>query len=179
MATFRRYFNNQQTYIFVTFVTYNRREILIPNIDLLKESIKHAKTKFLFDIFAIVVMKEHCHLIISVKKSKEVPQIIKSIKYYFSANISNNYIFNNLSESAKKRNEKGVWQRRYYDHIIRDEEDLFRHIYYIHFNPMKHYNIAPKDWVYSSFKNFVKNNLYDENWCNFNDKYKIKELDYE
>ena len=179
MATFRRYFNNRQEYIFVTFVTYNRREILIPNIDLFKESIKYAKTKFIFDIFAIAVMKEHCHLIINTDKSQEVPLIIKSLKYYFSSNISDEYIYKNLSESAKKRNEKGIWQRRYYDHIIRDEEDLFRHVDYIHYNSVKHYNILPKDWKYSSFINFVKKNWYDINWCNFKDEYKINELNFE
>ena len=179
MATYRRYYNNQQTYVFITFVTYNRREILIPNIDLFRESFKYSMTKFSFNIYAIVVMKDHCHLILCVDKSKEIPQIIKSIKYYFSANIPDIYSCKNLSESAIKRNEKGIWQRRYYDHIIRDENDLFRHVDYIHFNPMKHYNIKPKDWVYSSFKSFVNDNLYEENWCNYNDKYKIHELDYE
>ena len=44
---------------------------------------------------------------------------------------------------------------------------------------MKHYNIAPKDWIYSSFKKYVNNKLYDMNWCNFDDKYKIAELDLE
>lgn len=179
MAIFRRYFNNQQKYIFITFVTYNRREILIPNIDLFKESLKHAKSKLSFDIFAIVVLKEHCHLIISTEKSKEVPQVIRLIKYYFSSHISDEYIYKKISQSAIKRHEKGVWQRRYYDHIIRDEKDLFRHTDYIHFNPMKHYNIAPKDWTYSSFRKFIKNDWYEENWCNFDNKYKIDELNYE
>lgn len=179
MTTFRRYFNNKQTYIFITFVTYKRREILISNIDLFKESLKFAKTKFAFDIFAIVVMKEHCHLIISVENATKTPQIIKSIKYYFSSHVSDKYICKNISQSAKQRNEKGIWQRRYYDHIIRDEEDLLKHVDYIHFNSMKHYNIIPKDWIYSSFKKFVKNNFYDENWCNYNDKHKINELNYE
>ena len=41
-----------------------------------------------------------------------------------------------------------------------------KHIDYIYFNPMKHYNIAPKDWEYSSFKKYVNNKLYDINWCN-------------
>ena len=176
MATYRRYYNNQQTYIFITFVTYNRREILISNIDLFRESIKYSMTKFLFSIFAIVVMNDHCHLIISVKNSKEIPQIIKSIKYYFSANIPEKYICKNLSESAIKRNEKGIWQRRYYDHIIRDENDLFQHVDYIHFNPMKHYNIEPKNWNFSSFHKFVNQGFYDKDWCNFNNKYKIDEL---
>ena len=44
---------------------------------------------------------------------------------------------------------------------------------------MKHYKIFPKDWPYSSFKKFVQNGYYEMNWCNFNDKYKINELDYE
>ena len=79
----------------------------------------------------------------------------------------------------KKRNEKGIWQRRYYDHIIRDEKDLYRHVDYIHFNPMKHYNITPKDWEYSSFQKFIKNHWYEENWCNFNNEYKIDSLDLE
>ena len=179
MATFRRYFNNQQKYIFITFVTYNRREILIPNIDLFKESLKYAMKKFSFDIFAITVMKDHCHIIISAEKSEKIPQIIKFIKYYFSAHISDEYICKNLSESAKKRGEKGIWQRRYYDHIIRDERDLFRHVDYIHYNSVKHYKIAPKDWNYSSFGKFVKSNWYEENWCNFNDEYKINELNLE
>lgn len=67
MATFRRYFNNQQMFVFITFVTHNRREILIPNINLFKESLRYAKIKYLFDIFAIAVMKNHCHLIICTK----------------------------------------------------------------------------------------------------------------
>ena len=79
----------------------------------------------------------------------------------------------------KKRNEKGIWQRRYYDHIIRDENDLLKHIDYIHFNSMKHYDIAPKEWKYSSFKKFVRNNYYDENWCNFGDKNNISDLELE
>ena len=179
MAIYRRYFNKEQIYIFITFVTYNRKEILVPNIDLFKESLKYAKSKFLFDIFAIAVMKEHCHLIINVNRSENTPQIIKSIKYYFSAHVSDKYICKNLSESAIKRNEKGIWQRRYYDHIIRSDEDLFKHVDYIHLNSMKHYNIAPKDWKYSSFRNFVNNNWYEENWCNFDNEYKINELNYE
>ena len=179
MATFRRYFNNQQMFVFITFVTHNRREILVPNIDLFKESLIYAKTKYLFGIFAIAVMKNHCHLIICTKKSAEIPQIIKSIKYYFSSHISDEYVCNDISESAKKRNEKGIWQRRYYDHIIRDEEDLHKHIDYIHYNPTKHYNIAPKDWKFSSFNKFVQNGYYEKDWCNFKNEYNIDELDYE
>ena len=83
------------------------------------------------------------------KKSK---CIVRTIKYNFSTNIPEIYYCKNLSESAIKRGEKGVWQRRYYDHIIRNENDLNRHLDYIHYNSMKHYHISPKDWKYSSFE---------------------------
>ena len=84
-----------------------------------------------------------------------------------------------MTEGKKHKKEKGVWQSRYWAHIILDENDLNKHIDYIHFNPMKHYNVAPKDWEYSSFKKYVNNKFYDINWCNFDDKYKISELDLE
>ena len=75
--------------------------------------------------------------------------------------------------------EKGIWQRRYYDHIIRDDEDLYRHIDYIHYNSVKHNNIAPKDWEYSTFKKFVEKGNYELNWCNFKDKHNINSMNLE
>ena len=50
---------------------------------------------------------------------------------------------------------------------------------YIDFNPMKHYNIAPKDWMFSTFNKFVKNNFYTENWCNYEDKNSISKMELE
>jgi len=179
MSNYKRYFKNSINPVFVTFVTYNRREILIQNIDILRSSFKYAKTKYNFEIIAISVMKEHCHVIIFADNSSNIPQIIRTIKFNFSVNVPEKYICKDLSESAIKRGEKGIWQRRYYDHIIRNEEDLHRHIDYIHYNPMKHHQIVPKDWKYSSFYKFVQNGYYDKDWCNFEDTYKIDDLDYE
>ena len=86
---------------------------------------------------------------------------------------------NRITESRKNKKEKGIWQRRYYDHIIRDEKDFSRHIDYIHYNPMKHYQIKPKDWKYSSFNKFVREGIYEESWCNFGDRNDIENLDLE
>ncbi len=179
MSNYRRYFFNSLNPVFITFVTYDRRNILIPNIDIFRNCFRFAKSKYRFEIIAINVLQNHCHIIISPEQPNDIPKIIRTIKYYFSTNIPDKYICNNLSPSAIKRGEKGVWQRRYYDHIIRDEKDLNRHIDYIHYNSYKHYNIVPKDWSYSSFQKFVRNNYYDINWCNLDDKYKITQLNYE
>ena len=85
-----------------------------------------------------------------------------------------------LTYGYLNKGEKGVFQRRYYEHTIISEEDLNIHVDYIHYNPIKHgYVKCAKDWEYSSFKEYVKNGFYDENWCNFEDKNKIKDLNYE
>ena len=166
--------------IFITIVTSKRRNILIENIELLKFSIKNTYKYYNFEIYAICVMKDHVHLLIKPNNIKEYSKIILLIKRTFSKKIDINTIADyRQRESNIKRQERDIWQRRFWEHTIRNEEDLYRHIDYIHYNPMKHYQIVPKDWKYSTFNKFVKNGYYETDWCNFEDKYKIADLNYE
>lgn len=178
MSNYRRYFIKNRP-IFLTVVTYKRRNILIKNIELLHKSFEITKKYYDYQIIAICVMQNHIHMLLSMQKSEELPQIIRTIKQNFTKLVPLEYYPSEISESLKKRNEKGIWQRRYYDHVIRDEKDLFKHIDYIHYNSMKHYNIAPKDWMFSTFNKFVKNNFYNENWCNYEDKNNISKMELE
>lgn len=179
MSNYRRYFNNNNP-VFITFVAKDRKEILTDNIEILRNSFKFSKAKFKYEILAGVVLKEHCHIILSAENQNDIPKIIRVIKFNFSKNIPIEYQENvQLSASAIKRGEKGIWQRRYYDHIIRNENDLYKHLDYIHYNPTKHYNTAPKDWKYSSFNKFVKLGFYDLDWSNYKDKNQINLLNYE
>ena len=179
MSNYKRYFNILSNPVFVTFVTYNRQEILQQNINILRNSFKYAKDKYEFDIVAISILKDHCHVILYASNPNDIPKIIRIIKFNFSINVPEKFICKKLSNSAIKRGEKGIWQRRYYDHIIRNEEDLYRHIDYIHYNSMKHYKIAPKHWKFSSFNKFVQRGYYEKDWCNFENKYKINDIDLE
>lgn len=178
MSNYLRYFVKNHP-IFITMVTYNRNDILINNIELLRKSFVIAKKYYDFEILAICVMKNHIHMILSPVIVNDLPQIIRTIKQNFTKLIPSQYYPIDISESMKKRNEKGIWQRRYYDHVIRDENDLHKHFDYIHYNSMKHYNITPKDWEFSSFKKFVNNNIYDIDWCNYCDKNNILEMELE
>lgn len=173
MSNFRRYFSENNT-VFITIVTYNRTPILIENIKLLKDSLKNIKYKF--EIIAGIILKDHIHLLIHVNSPNTIPKIVTSFKVNFSKNLPFN---ENQTIKQKLRREKGIWQRKYYDHIIRNEEDLNKYLDYIHYNSMKHYNIAPKDWEYATFKKFVENKYYEENWCNFMDKYNINSINLE
>lgn len=166
--------------VFITVVTFDRKEFLIPNIESLKKAIKQTKEKYQFNIVAICVLKNHIHMLLKTNNIKDYPDIIKNIKRNFSVNFDISQIPDyNESNSRKSKGEKSIWQRRYFEHTIIDEEDLNKHIDYIHYNPMKHYNISPKDWKYSSLNKFVQNGHYEQDWCNFEDIYNIKELDYE
>ena len=158
--------------VFLTVVTKNRQNILIENIDYLRKSFVITKQKYNFKIIAIIINKDHFHMIIKPEIIEDYPKIIGSIKSNFTK-------ISNLEYSVNKNRESSIWQRRFWEHTIINEEDLYKHIDYIHYNSVKHYNISPKDWKYSSFNKFVKNKYYDESWCNFDDKYNIKNMNIE
>lgn len=152
-------------------VTSKRRHILINNIDLIRESFKQIKNKIPFKIESIVILPDHIHMIIEPQETKKYPEIIKGIKTYFSRNIDETTLDDyELTQSRNEKKEKDIWQRRYWEHTIRDEEDLRKHIDYIHYNPIKHgYVKQAKEWKYSTFKKYVKQGLYNENWCDFSE----------
>ena len=160
------------TLIFITVVTKDRNNILIEHIDYLRKSFTLTKQNYSFDIIAIIINPDHFHMIIKPENIKEYPKIIGSVKSNFTK-------LSNLEHSINNNRESNIWQRRYWEHTIRDENDLYKHIDYIHYNSIKHHNIVPKDWEYSSFKKFVKNGHYEIDWCNFEDKYNIKDMNIE
>ena len=173
MSNFKRYYQDNNI-VFITVVTYNRQPILIDNIELLRNSLR--LIKYNYKIIAGVVMPDHIHLLIQTDNSNTYSKIIASFKSNFSKNLPQNL---NQTETQLKRREKGIWQRKYYDHIIRDENDFNKHLDYIHFNPMKHLNITPNNWNFSSFKKFVNSGYYENDWCNFGDKNKISDMNLE
>lgn len=175
---YKRLFING-TYVFLTIVTYNRKKFLIDNVNLLKEAFSESKNFFNFEIFAICILPEHFHIILNPENINDYPKIIKSIKYNFSNNINAVGLASPTYGYENKR-EKGIWQRRYYEHTIKDEEDLNKHLDYIHYNPVKHnYVSIVNDWKYSSFDKFVKQGNYYKNWGMIKDVEKIKDLNYE
>ena len=92
----------------------------------------------------------------------------RMIKSQFSRNFNAN---EQLSSSKIKHREKGIWQRRYWEHQIRDDIDLQRHVEYIHYNPVKHGNVKHvKDWPYSTFHKYVAQGLVDGNWGGSDEK---------
>ena len=177
---YRRFFV-QNSMVFLTIVTSKRRDILINNIDLLKIALKKAIDNYNCHICAICVLPNHIHMIIQPYDIKDYTKFVKQFKTYFSKNFDiENLEDYQLTKSKIDKKECDIWQRRYYEHTIRNENDLNKHIDYIHYNPYKHgYVKSVKDWKYSSFHKFVKNGFYDINWCNYDDKNNINDLQLE
>ena len=173
MSNFKRYYKDKNI-VFITIVTYNRQQILVKNIELLRQSFKNVK--YNYEIIAGIVLPDHLHILIQTDEASDYSKIISSFKSNFSRLLPKNM---NQTEAQLDRREKGIWQRKYYDHIIRNDMDFNKHLDYIHYNSVKHLNIAPKDWKFSSFKKFVKQGFYQENWCNFNDKNGILNMNLE
>jgi putative transposase len=70
-----------------------------------------------------------------------------------------------LTASKQKHRESTLWQRRFWEHQIRDDEDYAKHLDYVHYNPVKHGLVThAKDWQYSSFHRYVNRGSYEENW---------------
>jgi putative transposase len=150
MANYKRLFIAGHSY-YITIVTHAREAILIENIDILRESFKESKEYYTYQINDIIILPDHIHMIITPKNALEYPKIIHSIKYNFSKRYRpKEDIAQSLSRH--KNQMKAIWQKRYYEHTIRDEKDYFRCKEYMKTNPIKHNLVNnPKDWKYSSF----------------------------
>ncbi len=151
---YRRIFAHRHSY-FITMVTYNRKALLIDNIEILRNAFVWSKKKYEYHIDAIVILPDHLHMIITPKNSLEYPKIISHIKRSFLYGLDKTIKEEakmTLSASKYTRQHSGIWQDRYYEHTIRDEKDWVETMKYIQFNPIKHNLVQDtKDWKYSSF----------------------------
>ena len=148
MANYKRLFLTGHSY-YITIVTHRREAILIQNIALLRESFQESKHYYRYNIDAIVILPDHIHMIITPENVNEYPKIIHAIKYNFSKRYCSN---ENIIQSSSryKRQMKPIWQKRYYEHTIRDEKDYVRCLEYIQNNPVKHHYVNnEKEWKYT------------------------------
>lgn len=144
---------------FITMVTFERRLIFDDrkNIALLKSAIDKVKIRHPFLMQGLVILPDHLHCLMKLpSSSSDFSTIIRLIKRQFSTQ---------LSTGSNERGEKLIWQRRFWEHSIRDEYDWKSHLDYIHYNPIKHgYVCNPNEWGESSFSYWVEKGLYEENW---------------
>ncbi len=163
---YRRVRTKGGTYFF-TVVTGERRGILcIPSsIALLKETFRHIMDRHPFRIDAMVVLPDHLHCIWTLPEGDyDYSTRWRLIKGEFSRKCDK-ACKGAVGSSGRGKDEQAVWQRRFWEHQIRDENDFTRHVEYIHYNPVKHgLAKAPKEWAHCSFHRYVREGLYGPEW---------------
>jgi len=155
------------TYFF-TLVTYQRRPIFSDPVavEKLRAAFRFTMERMPFMIVASVILLDHMHFIWTLPaESGDFSTRWRLIKSQFT----HHYLTGNAaSESAsrEKKRESDVWQRRFWEHWIRDEADLRNHVEYIHYNPVKH-GLAKTaaEWKCSSFMKYVQDGIYPVDWA--------------
>ncbi len=169
MSRYRHASTAGSTYFF-TVVAYRRRPILCDESmrTALRTSIENVRIVRPFVIDAWVLLQDHLHCIWSLPEGDaDFSTRWMMIKRAISFACRDAYHRDDwMSASKRKHRESTIWQRRFWEHQIRDDEDLARHLDYLHFNPVKHgYVSRVADWPYSTFHRHVKEGAYPADWA--------------
>ncbi|MDO9423486.1 MAG: transposase [Methylobacter sp.] len=165
MTNYRRIYMPGATWFFtVNLAERKGNRLLVENIDCLRNAFDIVKTRYPFRIDAVVILPDHLHCIWTLPPNDTDFSVRWGlIKATFSRTIEKG---ERISQSRQKRGERGLWQRRFWEHQIRDEADFHRHIDYIHWNPVKHGWVRQvADWPHSSFHAYLERGIYPKHWC--------------
>ncbi|MCC6922398.1 MAG: transposase [Nitrosomonas sp.] len=166
MTEYRRLQHPGATWFFTVNLAERRgNRLLTDHIDGLRTAFSHVKRKHPFKIDAVVILLDHLHCIWTLPEGdSDFSTRWGLIKAHFSRQIAKG---ERISKSRTSRGERGLWQRRFWEHLIRDETDYRQHMDYIHWNPVKHGWVrCVKEWPHSSFHRCVIAGVYAENWGN-------------
>ena len=120
-----------------------------------------------FDITAAVVLPDHIHFVWTLPPEDDnYSKRVGRLKVLFTRSFKGiSALPQDICISRQRQRESDVWQRRFWEHTIRDEADWIGHINYLHYNPVKHGLVeCPHQWEFSSFRRFVKDGFYGEDW---------------
>ena len=162
MPQYRRAKISGSAFFFTVVLADRTSNLLAEHIDRLRQSYRVAKERRPFETIAICILPDHVHAVWALPEGDtDFSTRWSLIKTGFSRGLD----AQPRSESKFGKREKGIWQRRYWEHAIRNEADLERHIDYTHFNPVKHGHVTRvADWPHSSFHRYVERGFLVADW---------------
>ena len=164
---YRRVLLGGATYFF-TVVTHERYPLFSDPkaVQLLTDAISKVRDRHPFDIEAQIVLPDHLHALWTLPEGDaKYATRWRLIKEAFTRAFCQSKILPGRTETARARGEQPVWQRRFWEHLIRDERDFTAHLDYIHLNPVQHgFVSAPGDWPHSTFSQWVERGVYVPTW---------------
>lgn len=152
------------SYFFTVNLAERSRTLLVDHADVLRAVIREVQTRHPFRTDAMVVLPDHLHAIWMLPENdKDFSTRWMLIKSGFSRRL---LFGERRNRSRISKGERGIWQRRFWEHLIRDETDYERHVDYIHYNPVKHgYVKRPVDWPHSSIHRFIARGIMSPDWA--------------
>jgi putative transposase len=140
--------------------------LLVENINALRDAVRATRERFPFHIDAMVVLPDHIHAVWTLPEGdRDFSTRWRLIKVRFARTVPTGEW---LSNSRRKRGERGVWQRRFWEHLIRDDKDFGHHVDYCWFNPVKHGLVADvADWPFSSFHRDARDHAVQSSYAEF------------
>ena len=163
MVGYRRNFIPGGTYFFTVTLADRRSKVLVDQIEHFRSALRAARRERPFTIDAVVILPDHLHAIFTLPPNdSDFSGRWRRIKGHFSSGL----IGASIELSRRPNGELALWQRRFWEHTIRDENDFSRHVDYIHFNPVKHGHVQRvRDWPYSSFHRYVQEGILPDDWA--------------
>jgi putative transposase len=153
---------------FFTLVTEHRRPLFreAGTVALLLGAVEKVRSRHAFEVDAHVILPDHLHALWTLPDGDaNFSTRWRLIKEAFTRAYIKTHEVPERSESRRSKGEQGIWQRRFWEHAIRDDADFAAHVDYIHINPVKHgLATAARDWPHSSFADWVARGGYDELW---------------
>jgi putative transposase len=150
-------------YFFTVNLAQRHLRLLVEHIEILRAAVKYVKQRHPFHIDAFVVMPDHLHAIWTLPDGDaDFATRWMLIKAGFSRRLNKDDC---RSVSRIQKGERGIWQRRYWEHMIRDTDDYQHHVDYVHFNPVKHGYVArASQWPYSSIHRYIGAGIIEDDW---------------
>jgi putative transposase len=164
MTNYRRNLLAGGSFFFTVNLAERHLHLLTEHIEGLRNAFRETRRLHPFTIDAMVVLPDHLHTLWTLPEDDaDFATRWRLIKSAFSRSLATG---ERVSASRAAKGERGIWQRRYWEHTIRDDNDFAGHADYIHINPVKHRLVSRvRDWPYSSFHRMVKLGVYPEDWA--------------
>jgi putative transposase len=169
MPDYRRAWHPGGTYFFtVNLLQRQGNDLLVRHVELLREVVVSVRHRHPFKVHGWVVLPDHLHCVIELPAhDADFANRWRLIKMGFSKGLPQ---VERRSSVRVRRGERGIWQRRYWEHLIRDDADFRAHMDYVHFNPVKHGLVKQVcEWPYSTFHRLVEQGVYPLDWAGGDD----------
>jgi putative transposase len=162
MVRYRRNFVPGGTFFFTLTLDDRRSSALVDHVALLRAAFRTTRNERPFSMDAIVILPDHLHVILTLPpEDPDFSNRLRRIKRRFTRSI----VAAGVPISSNHRGEYSLWQRRFWEHTIRDDRDFERCVDYIHYNPVRHRLVAtPSEWAFSSLHRFVRAGILANDW---------------